>query len=284
MFFDSLKRIFGLLTVIAALVALQSTVCLCAPTEYKTNSVVSESQTQQQLNAAQKVANSTKASFTVAEKTRYRKSLTANVKKMKLGLSAWEKFILSIRHMLERIAAWISRLFGHSPKVGGPSGTALTIIEWIVKIAAYIFVAAAACAILYGLYLLIIHAWRARKPSTKVTVSAVIEPESPKLGQVDELLSTADNLYRQGNYREALRHLYLASISLLSNAQIVVYSKDKTNRDYLRNLAKAQNPPALEAFKGITEIFDGVVYGGREAADVDYTNARKHAVGLGESL
>ena len=294
MFSDSLKRIPGLLAVITTLVILQSTLCMGVPPKGKpallTNnagtatSAANESQKQQQIQAAQKAANTPKASFTDAQKAHYRSSLAANVKKMHLGLSAYERMILAIQRIAQRIANWFKRLFSRAPKVGGIGSTAVTIIEWVLKIAAYLFVIAAATGLLYLLYLLISNAWRSRKPTTKVTISAVLEPDAPKLGLVDELLSTADKLYKQGNYREALRHLYLASISLLSNAKIVVYSKDKTNRDYLRNLAKAQNPPAMDAFRGITEIFDGVVYGGRDIAGIDYETARKYAVSLGDAL
>jgi hypothetical protein len=291
---DSLKRIPGSLAVIITLVMLQSTLCTGVPPKDNPNSLTNnagkitsaanESQKSQQIQAAQKAANLPKATFTDAQKARYRSSLEANVKKMHLGLSPYEKMILAIQRFAQRVENWFKRLFSRAPKVGGIGGTALTIIEWVLKIAAYLFVIAAAGGLLYLLYLLISNAWRSRRPSANVTISAVLEPDAPKLGLVDELLSTADKLYKQGNYREALRHLYLASISLLSNAKIVVYSKDKTNRDYLRNLAKAQNPPAMDAFRGITEIFDGVVYGGRDIADMDYETARKYAVSLGESL
>lgn len=266
------------------MVTLTSTVCVCVPRSHKTISSKSTPQTQQQLTAAYKAANCKKEAFTNAERTNYLNALTRNVKRMNLGLSSYEKMINSLRRFIIGVSKWINGLFKRSPHVGGLGAMALKLLEWVFRISAYLLVFAAVSAILYGLFLLLRNVRHIQRRSTKTIVSAVIEPEANELGAVDELLSTADLLYKQGNHREALRHLYMASISLLTRAQIVTYSKDKTNRDYLRNLAKAQNPPALDAFRGITDIFDLIVYGGKNAAGTDYETARRHTVGLGESL
>lgn len=72
----------------------------------------------------------------------------------------------------------------------------------------------------------------------------------------------------KGNYMMAVRLNYLNVIKKLSNSQLIEWKKNKTNKDYLREVKKK---PLYNSFKNITQIFEQVWYGNREQlSESDY--------------
>ncbi len=63
---------------------------------------------------------------------------------------------------------------------------------------------------------------------------------------------------RQRNYRLAVRLLYLQTLKRLTDAGLVDYKPDKTNRQYVYELA---NSPRQAGFEGLTRQFEFVWYG-----------------------
>ncbi|HMQ43133.1 MAG TPA: DUF4129 domain-containing protein, partial [Mariniflexile sp.] len=71
----------------------------------------------------------------------------------------------------------------------------------------------------------------------------------------DTLISDALN---NKNYRLATRYLYLKSLKLLTNKNIIEWHYDKTNSDYINEI-KDENTKLV--FKRISYIYDYVWYG-----------------------
>ncbi len=69
----------------------------------------------------------------------------------------------------------------------------------------------------------------------------------------------AQSLSRGGDYRSAVRYLYLSSLLLMDERGILRYDRSKTNREYLRSVS---NMPELAKPLGeVIEVFDNVWYG-----------------------
>jgi hypothetical protein len=69
----------------------------------------------------------------------------------------------------------------------------------------------------------------------------------------------AQLLSRGGDYRSAVRFLYLSSLLLMDERGILRYDRSKTNREYLRSVS---NMPELAKPLGeVIEVFDNVWYG-----------------------
>ncbi len=69
----------------------------------------------------------------------------------------------------------------------------------------------------------------------------------------------AQALSRGGDYRSAVRFLYLSSLLLLDERGVLRYDRSKTNREYLRSIS---NSPELEKpLSEVIEVFDEVWYG-----------------------
>jgi len=84
------------------------------------------------------------------------------------------------------------------------------------------------------------------------------EAESEPLTS-DAAFDKAQTLSRGGDYRSAVRYLYLSSLLLLDERDIMRYDRSKTNREVLRSVA---NSPELSQPLGeVIEVFDDTWYG-----------------------
>jgi len=66
------------------------------------------------------------------------------------------------------------------------------------------------------------------------------------------------NAVEQQNYRLAVRLLYLQTLKRLTDAELIQYKPDKTNRQYVHELA---NSPQQPGFEQLTRQFEFVWYG-----------------------
>ncbi len=76
---------------------------------------------------------------------------------------------------------------------------------------------------------------------------------------LDQLLQTA---LRDGDYRSATRYRYLRLLKKLSALDYIDWKRDKTNRQYVRELRAGHGNRLAGAFARITNLFDYCWYGG----------------------
>jgi hypothetical protein len=69
----------------------------------------------------------------------------------------------------------------------------------------------------------------------------------------------AQSLSQSGDYRSAVRYLYLSSLLLLDERGLLRYDRSKTNREYLRSVSGS--PELSEPLNEVIEVFDNVWYG-----------------------
>jgi len=77
-----------------------------------------------------------------------------------------------------------------------------------------------------------------------------------------------DEALEKGNYRLAIRLLYLQNLKLLADRSMIVWQPNKTNTDYHRELS---NENLQQAFKNATNIFEYAWYGSHTVLKDDYT-------------
>ncbi len=80
-----------------------------------------------------------------------------------------------------------------------------------------------------------------------------------------------DNFIRQAiaqsNYMLAVRLYYLAVLKALTAQEYIRWAKDKTNRDYLREM---RGHPLLAAFQEVTYLFEWTWYGQRSVGQAEF--------------
>jgi hypothetical protein len=81
----------------------------------------------------------------------------------------------------------------------------------------------------------------------------------------DELLTSkgafkrAETLSLQGDYRNAIRYLYLSSLLVLDEQGVMRYDRARTNREYLRSVSS--KPELAKPLREVIDVFDRVWYG-----------------------
>lgn len=71
----------------------------------------------------------------------------------------------------------------------------------------------------------------------------------------------------QGNYMLAVRLYYLAVLKALTAQEWICWAKDKTNRDFLREM---RGRPLLPAFQEVTYLFEWIWYGQRSIGPAEF--------------
>ncbi len=85
----------------------------------------------------------------------------------------------------------------------------------------------------------------------------------------DNLFSQAEQMAREGDLRGAIRKGYIALLCELSDRKIIGLSKNKTNRDYLRDVRKRRE--LYQNMNGLTNNYERHWYGFQEAGENDWT-------------
>jgi hypothetical protein len=96
-------------------------------------------------------------------------------------------------------------------------------------------------------------------PVTDITSESVSAADLPE----DEWLVMARQYMEKGDYRLALRAMYLAMLAALGRNNLLTIARFKSNRDYAAELARRAHwaPQALQAFGGNIRSFEEAWYG-----------------------
>jgi hypothetical protein len=130
------------------------------------------------------------------------------------------------------------------------------------------------------LMFLIIIVWYLVKYNTGSQIMRQHNKAKVTLTEEEELLmkrdleELANKAISNENYRLALRYLYLNCLKRLDMKNIVRFSNEKTNFDYIREIKQLD---IASAFKGITIAYEQIWYGGL-VFDIYYFNQYKARV------
>lgn len=110
--------------------------------------------------------------------------------------------------------------------------------------------------------------------SRNLAQNLVGDTELPAEGESDELLTSkgalkrAETLSMKGDYRSAIRYLYLSSLLVLDEQGLLRYDRSRTNREYLRSVSS--RPELAEPLKDVINVFDRVWYGFESVDEQEY--------------
>jgi hypothetical protein len=138
----------------------------------------------------------------------------------------------------------------------------------------FLIVGVTALAVLAGAVVLFLR-WRERPEPDRAPPTEALPLTEPGL-EPDEQSPTefwrrAETLARRGEFRQAVRWLYLAVLTHLHRADLIRYDRTRTNGEYLRQL-RAADSVVLEPFGRLTRLFEQKWYGEGACAADDYDN------------
>jgi len=94
-------------------------------------------------------------------------------------------------------------------------------------------------------------------------------------------MQRAQTLSGQGDYRNAVRYLYLSSLLILDEQGLLRYDRSRTNREYLRSVSS--KPQLAKPLGDVIDVFDKVWYGFESVDDEAYQSYVKHVDELREN-
>ena len=169
-----------------------------------------------------------------------------------------------IPNWLERILNWLDQLTNRVLNATLPYGRIPLIVTAVL---------------LFLLSLFFI----SRGLSRSLVREAQLEAEG---SESDDLLTSrgafkrAENLSVQGDYRNAIRYLYLSSLLVLDEQGVLRYDRSRTNREYLRSVAS--RPDLADPLRDVIEVFDRVWYGYEAVDENTYNSYVEHVEELRE--
>ena len=147
-------------------------------------------------------------------------------------------------------------------------------------------VVVAAVVLVIAVLAIILWKFRDRKPeqnlegnSSSVKMSALVaDPMSALARPAESWAGLADELAQKGNFREAIRHLYLALLSRLHRDGAIDYDPTNSNWDYLKHFKGPGD--GKSRFRELTRRFDFAWYGNLDVHQQSWSSFR----GLAEPM
>jgi hypothetical protein len=175
----------------------------------------------------------------------------------------------AVDHWLESLAEWLRRRFPD------PEGRVSTGRDWRALIRLIFYFTGIILLVL--LLVALRRWWAARKAARRPSASKAGEPAVDINGESltaddlprDRWLALARELMDRGDFRQALRALYLAVLAQLGDTGRVAIARYKSNRDYLNELTRRAHaePELLDRFSQCMAAFERAWYGMHPVAE-----------------
>jgi hypothetical protein len=166
----------------------------------------------------------------------------------------------------ERFVLWLSRLLDRLfPRSSRQPGENEAAARWMLA-----FVVLVLAILVTRILLLVLPNLRRRaRAEPELPVGALLVPREP-----DALLAEAERRAAAGDYREALRLAYLATVTRLDRAGVLPEDRSRTHWELLRALRRAGRDSLYQQLAPLTLRLDERLYGGRTATMEDYQACR----------
>ncbi|MEO6907594.1 MAG: DUF4129 domain-containing protein [Abditibacteriaceae bacterium] len=173
----------------------------------------------------------------------------------------WWNLMRQLRQWWYAFWNWLESLFP-TPKPAVPATE--TSYLWLKVL----FISALILALLAALLLV----WRAFKNRPKpIPDETEMGDEELFLLPPEELRQRAARFANEGNYREALRYLYISMLMLMDARGVWHYDINRTNWEHIALLSRERNRPELVVpLQEMTRRFDRVRYGNADCNDVEW--------------
>ena len=172
-----------------------------------------------------------------------------------------------IARAYRRFMEWLRGLFPE-PEIQTPTNpTGFQAIPFFLQILIYALVLALIGFLIYKFAPFLINRFQTREKREKR--ERVILGEKLAADETSgNLFSEAERMAQAGDLRGAIRKGYIALLCELSDRKIIGLSKNKTNRDYLRDVRKRRE--LYQNMNGLTNNFERHWYGFQDATENDW--------------
>ncbi|MEO6335059.1 MAG: DUF4129 domain-containing protein [Pyrinomonadaceae bacterium] len=173
------------------------------------------------------------------------------------------------------LSAFLEWLEGIFPKSSGPAppSMGMSFVATLLQVLLYAVLLGLLVFIVYKVVPLIFpHLKRTRQPRSKKQRTILGEQLSEDVTAAD-LFDEAESLARDGNLRGAIRKGYIALLCDLSDRKVIGLARNKTNRDYLRDVRSRRD--LHPRMMSVTDTFERHWYGLQGSEEQDWARFRE---------
>ena len=121
---------------------------------------------------------------------------------------------------------------------------------------------------------------RSLRNNLATEVALPVDPDDDVPATSAAALTRAQTLAGAGDYRSAVRQLYLATLLLLDERGALKFDKSLTNRETLRAVSRQGAPALADALRPIVDVYDRVWYGFAHIAGPEFEQYRNQVEAL----
>ncbi len=177
-----------------------------------------------------------------------------------------------VQAWLRRFLEWLESIFSRSG-VPAPSFSGLSSLTVLLQILVYGGLLVVLGILVYKIAPLLIPKLKRGRRSKKKKERVILGEQLGEDATATDLFAEAERLAREGNLREAIRKGYVALLCDLSDRKVIGLARNKTNRDYLRDVRSRRD--LHPRMKSVTDTFERHWYGFQESADQDWVRFRE---------
>ncbi len=167
--------------------------------------------------------------------------------------SLWQRFLDGVNNVVTAVFEWIDRLLGGSGGGGSPASVVLAAVGVLAVVGIVAF------------------AIRSVRESLTPGVTRLAEGSAEERYTSAEARAEAERLFAAGEYRAALRLLYLATLIRWEEAGRLRFDRSLTNREVVARVNLQGDAALLDQLSPLVDRFDRIWYGGAACTSDDYT-------------
>ena len=176
-----------------------------------------------------------------------------------------------LQKTIRRIREWFNEMFPETNLPKGSTFEGLGSLAAVLKYLLYALITGAIGFLLYKFLPSLLGKYKSREKREK-TGRVILGEKLAADATADSLFGDAEALANQGDLRGAIRKGYIALLCDLDERKLLRLSKNKTNRDYLRDVRKRQE--LYISMRGLTNNFERHWYGFDDANENDWNEFR----------
>lgn len=177
-----------------------------------------------------------------------------------------------VQEWLRRFLEWLESIFSSSSEPA-PAFSGLSAITVLLQVLIYGGLLALLGVLVYKIAPMLFPKLKRKRKPKKRKERIILGEQLGEEATATDLFAEAERLAREGNLREAIRKGYVALLCDLSDRKVIGLARNKTNRDYLRDVRPRRD--LHPRMKSVTDTFERHWYGFQESADEDWARFRE---------
>ena len=180
-----------------------------------------------------------------------------------------------LSQLQQQVGEWIEYEFSRFKSALPPWTQGWSISPWLANVINFLFWVVLGAFLVWLVWILwrefrpYIYSWLSARGNDRANRSTIISDEF----SVGLLLERSQQFYRQGNYPEACRCLYLAMLQHLHDRSVIRHQPSRTDGEYLQLLRSSVTP--IQPYETLITTHEQLCFGNAEILPENYEHCQQ---------